>query len=164
MPKEEIIMKKREVIAILTAGMVLTGSIIGCGKSGSAQAHMVASESAAAHEYTAPMAEAPAEAEYYEEDGSGYDEGYDVYEGSAREVYEEEDCAAAEECLEQRESLVEYAKMCRDIGEVDEAIRALEIAVKRTRRPEVFFTEDDCWDGSPERLLEELKSKKEAKC
>ena len=98
MPKEEIIMKKREVIAILTAGMVLTGSIIGCGKSGSAQAPMAASESAAAHEYTAPMAEAPAEAEYYEEDG--YDEGYDVYEGSAREVYEEEDCAAAEECLD----------------------------------------------------------------
>ena len=65
--------------------------------------------------------------------------------------------AAAGEDGEQRESLVEYAKMCWEIGQRDEAIRAMQCAVSRKVRPKVFFTEDDCWDGTPEWLLEEWK-------
>lgn len=68
--------------------------------------------------------------------------------------------AAAKEDGEQRESLVEYAKMCREIGLLDEAIRAMECAVARTKRPEIFFTEDDSWDGTPERLLESWKKER----
>ena len=75
--------------------------------------------------------------------------------------------AAAKEENEQRESLVEYAKMCWELGAEGmaqmrgEAIRAMELAVARKSRPKIFFTEDDCWDGTPERLLEEWKRKTE---
>lgn len=61
--------------------------------------------------------------------------------------------AAAKEDSEQRESLVEYAHMCWEIGEKLEAVRAMECAVARTERPKIFFTEDECWDGTPERTL-----------
>ena len=70
---------------------------------------------------------------------------------------------AAEEAHDQRESLVEYARMCASLNEYEEAVRALEIALQRKERPRVFFTEEDCWDGTPERLLAEYKKHKEEK-
>lgn len=70
--------------------------------------------------------------------------------------------ASAREEDSLREGLVEYARMCKENGAVDEAIRALKCALERKARPRIFFTEDDCWDGTPERLLEEwTKSKGE---
>lgn len=70
---------------------------------------------------------------------------------------------AAAESGDQRESLVEYARMCAELNEWDEAVRALEIAIERKERPTIFFTEDDCWDGTPEKLLEEYKQKAKEK-
>ena len=69
--------------------------------------------------------------------------------------------AAAREDVEAREALVEYAKMCWGLDLRAEAVRAMECAVARKERPKVFFTEDDCWDGTPERLLEEWKHEQE---
>lgn len=71
--------------------------------------------------------------------------------------------AASKEAENQRESLVEYAKFCKELGELDEAVRAMECAVARKERPQIFFTEDDCWDGTPERLLEEWKKERTSK-
>ncbi len=68
--------------------------------------------------------------------------------------------AAAKEAEDQRESLVEYAKMCHELGLCDEAVKAMECAVARKKRPQIFFTEDDSWDGTPERLLEEWKNER----
>lgn len=70
---------------------------------------------------------------------------------------------AAAESVDQRESLVEYARMCAELKEYDEAVKALQLAVERDVRPTVFFTENDCWDGTPERLLEEYKQKAKEK-
>lgn len=76
-------MKKRQVIAILTASAILTGSVIGCGmghahrsdapaaEEPAAEAETVMPDYAQADEYEA----APAE-EYYEEYDDSYDEGY----------------------------------------------------------------------------------------
>ena len=72
-------------------------------------------------------------------------------------------CKAAAECGDQRESLVEYARMCRELGLEEESLRAMACAVARKNRPRVFFTEDECWDGTPERLLSEWSKKKETK-
>lgn len=66
---------------------------------------------------------------------------------------------AAVEAPDQRESLVELARMCAGVGDYDSAVRALEIALTRKVRPTIFFTDSDCWDGTPERLLAEYKQK-----
>lgn len=66
---------------------------------------------------------------------------------------------ASMEATDQRESLVEYARMCAELGHFDEAAKSIEIALQRRERPRIFFTEDDCWDGTPERLLVEYKQK-----
>lgn len=98
-------MKKRQVIAILTATAILSGSIIGCGKANTAatseaacteapSAMTEASPDDHAADYAAEYeAEAPAVAEYYEEYDGGYDGGYE---------YESEDAsyAAAEASLD----------------------------------------------------------------
>lgn len=80
-------MKKRQVIAILSAGMVLSGSVLGCGKAAATTAPM--SESAnyetAAEEYEAPAAQAPMADDFYE----GYDEDSDVYMYEGEETYDE---------------------------------------------------------------------------
>ena len=55
---------------------------------------------------------------------------------------------------------MEYARFCHNIGELDEAIKALEVAVQRKERPKEFFTEDDSWDGTPERLLSEWREER----
>ena len=65
---------------------------------------------------------------------------------------------AAREDETQRESLVEYARFCYNAGDPVEAVKALEVALQRKVRPKEFFTEEDCWDGTPERLLAEWTS------
>lgn len=66
---------------------------------------------------------------------------------------------AAAEAPDQRESLVEYARFCAECEQYGEAVKALEIALSRKARPKVFFTEDDCWDDTPQKLLEEYRQK-----
>ena len=82
-------MKKRQVIAILTAGMVLSGSVMGCGKASAttAPASESAKYEAAAKANEAPAAEEPIADDFYE----GYDEDSDIY------MYEEEETYDAPE-------------------------------------------------------------------
>lgn len=86
-------MKKRQVIAMLTAGLVLTQSVMGCGFTGARSENTapMAESPAAVSESTrdeAPMAETAAAEEYYEDYYTEYDEGYDEGYSEAAATYD----------------------------------------------------------------------------
>lgn len=70
---------------------------------------------------------------------------------------------AAQEYLEAREPLLEYARFCYNNGDKAEAVKALRVCVSRTVRPTVFFTEEECWNGTPEKLLAQWSAELEVK-
>lgn len=71
---------------------------------------------------------------------------------------------AAQECDDMREPLLEYARFCYNNGDKVEAVKALRVCVERKTRPTQFFTESDCWDGTPEKLLAQWSAELEEKC